>query len=133
MDINTDIDILSFEINFVTLFHGCVGCFWILLLSTNIDNQLIHPPFSLNIIGRGAPCGKGRDHSSRRAHHQRNTNIVTTKREQQHPTRRGGPMCPPKKTPTAAFLELPPLRSPLFVERGAVLTTHAHRQHNCPS
>ena len=26
----------------------------------------------------------------------------------------------PMKTPTAAFLELPPLRSPLFVERGAV-------------
>ena len=36
----------------------------------------------------------------------------------------------PMKTPTAAFLELPPLRSPLFVERGAVFYA---QKLSCPS
>ncbi|MBO5250439.1 MAG: hypothetical protein J6B31_00330, partial [Bacteroidaceae bacterium] len=34
--------------------------------------------FFQRIIGRGTPCGKGRDHPSRRAHPKTYANIVTT-------------------------------------------------------
>ena len=80
MDINTYVYFLSFKINFVTLCHGrIVGYVIFLSHTTNIINQLYALLFFLQkIIGRGAPCGKGRDHPSRRAHSKVYANIVTT-------------------------------------------------------
>ena len=79
MNINTYVDILSFEINFVTLFHRCIYNWGRLFkyLYSKIVNQLLYAYFFISSVGERLAARGGTTRPDEQVY-STNANIVTT-------------------------------------------------------